>query len=169
MIEGFGGGFVYREFPRFVPSLLLHGHVDAVMNEAMMLPDWRDLAQRRPTRFLSIDDAVLARLADKYLMRSRSVHAGRLPGQTEAIRTIDFSGWLVVATEELPIDVAYTLTALMVETRSDLDRLYAAGPSETSPLTGPVRADHMAITGDVPLHPGAERYYRERGLFERWT
>ena len=57
----------------------------------------------------------------------------------------------------------------MVETRGDLERLYNGVLSDTSPLTGPVRADHMPLTGDVPLHPGAERYYRERGLFERWT
>ena len=169
VVEGLGGSMAYREFPRFAPSLLLAGHADVVLNEAMMLPDWKDLAERRPTRFLSVDEGVLRRLTDKYKMRSRSVHAGRLPGQTEALRTVDFSGWLVVTTEDLPEEVAYTLTSVMVETRGDLERLYNGALSDTSPLTGPVRADHMPLTGDVPLHPGAERYYRERGLFERWT
>ena len=30
----------------FAPSLLLAGHADVVLNEAMMLPDWKDLAER---------------------------------------------------------------------------------------------------------------------------
>jgi TRAP-type uncharacterized transport system substrate-binding protein len=163
-----GGEFLYREYPRLCPPLVLAGHADAVINEAMMLPDWRDLAARRPMRFLSVGDDVLARLTEKYHLRSRWVHSGRLPGQDEPIHTVDFSGWLVIVTEAMPDELAYNLTAVMVETRGDLERLFA-GPLETSPLAYPIRPDHMPLTGEVPLHPGAARYYRERGLFERWV
>jgi TRAP transporter TAXI family solute receptor len=164
VIEDRGGALLYRERPHRVPPLLLNGAVDAVMNEAIMLPDWRELAQRRPTRFLSVDQSVLDRLHDKYRMRSRSIPAGRFPGQDASIRTVDFSGWLMVTTESLPEDVAYTVTSVMVETRADLERQYSVNPVELSPLTYPIRPDHMPLTRGVPLHAGAERYYRERGL-----
>ena len=72
VVEGLGGSMAYREFPRFAPSLLLAGHADVVLNEAMMLPDWKDLAERRPTRFLSVDEGVLRRLTDKYRGSARA-------------------------------------------------------------------------------------------------
>jgi TRAP-type uncharacterized transport system substrate-binding protein len=97
------------------------------------------------------------------------VHAGRLPGQTEPLRTLDFSGWMLVTTTALSDDLAYFITSIMVEERQDLERMYNSAPVQVSPLTYPIRPYHMAETGETPLHPGAARYYRERGLFERWT
>jgi TRAP-type uncharacterized transport system substrate-binding protein len=168
-IKSFGGRYLYREFPRLCPPLVITGEANAVINEALMLPDWRDLAERRPTRFLSVRDDVLASLEQKYHFRSRSVHAGRLPGQTEPLRTLDFSGWMLVTTTALSDDLAYFITSIMVEERQDLERMYNSAPVQVSPLTYPIRPYHMAETGETPLHPGAARYYRERGLFERWT
>jgi TRAP transporter TAXI family solute receptor len=169
VVKSLGGEYLYREYPRLAPPLVLTGKADAVINEAMMLPDWRDLAERRPTRFLSVREDVLDRLASKYRMRSRWVHAGRLPGQDEPIRTVDFSGWMLVAMDSMPDEVAYTLAAVMIEHRSEIERLYGSAPVHLSPLTYPIRPDQVPLTGDVPLHPGAERYYREHGLLERWT
>ena len=53
-----------------------------------------------------------------------------------------------------------------METRGRLEAMYAHIPANRSALTYPIDAETIPLTG-IPLHPGAERYYREAGLLGR--
>ena len=64
--------------------------------------------------------------------------------------------------EDLADDEAHLLAWCLVETRSYIERQYAHIPPERSPLSYPLVPARMAVT-PVPLHPGAARYYAERG------
>ena len=74
--------------------------------------------------------------------------------------TLDFSDFLMIARDDLPEDIAYLLAWCMCERREVLDRFYAHIRPERSPVTYPLVPKKIATTS-IPLHPGAERYYRE--------
>lgn len=62
-----------------------------------------------------------------------------------------------------PEDVAYLIAKILVETRHRLEGMFAHIPSNRSALTYPIEPARIPET-QIPLHPGAERYYREAGL-----
>jgi len=164
VMSSFGGRYLLREFPRDIPPLVLTGHADAAMSEAMMIPQWWELTEQRPVRFLSISDEVLSRLEKKYGYRRRTIHANRYRLQTQPITTLDFSGWMLVVSNDMSEEIAHLLTSVLVEQRQMLENQFNQIPRERSPLAYPIRPDQMALDTTIPLHPGAERYYRERGL-----
>lgn len=88
--------------------------------------------------------------------RPGSVPAGAYAG-LPAVETIAMSVQLLVA-EDLDADLVYILTARLWSAEMGR-RLRAAHP-----LGAEVAIDGALAGLEVPLHPGAERYYRERGL-----
>jgi TRAP transporter TAXI family solute receptor len=63
---------------------------------------------------------------------------------------------LLVARRELPDDLVYRFTKAIFD---NLAEFHSAHPAARN-LTLPTAQTGMA----VPLHPGAERYYREKGI-----
>ncbi len=72
--------------------------------------------------------------------------------------------FVVPGTANLPDQLAYDLTAILVEERARFERLYASIPVHMSPLAYPIDPLLMPLDTGVPLHDGAHRYYAERGL-----
>lgn len=72
--------------------------------------------------------------------------------QTIAVRAI----W--ATHEDLPEDLAYALTKALYENTETLAKVHVKGKEIT--------LDTALESISVPLHPGAERYYREKGLIE---
>jgi TRAP-type uncharacterized transport system substrate-binding protein len=76
----------------------------------------------------------------------------------EDARTVSFSGWPLYTHAGLPEETAYRIADALYRARDavswDLDR-----PIELTDLRGGTDATPIG----VPLHPGAERFYRENG------
>lgn len=83
--------------------------------------------------------------------------ANTFKGQTAPILTVSAKTNLL-ASAELPEPVAYKLTKLVVEKKAELVKVHAALKDFE-----PARAGDPRLLG-CPLHAGAERYYREKGL-----
>lgn len=64
----------------------------------------------------------------------------------------------VVVSAKLPDDTVYSMAKTLVEHHKELHGLFA-GASEISP-------DKALLHNKLPLHPGAQRYYREAGLLK---
>ena len=64
---------------------------------------------------------------------------------------------MLVASENLSEDVVYELVKAMYDNQAEL----AAGHAKFQNLS---IDNALAGQGDTPLHPGAEKYYREVGL-----
>jgi TRAP-type uncharacterized transport system substrate-binding protein len=100
---------------------------------------------------------VLQRLEQYGFCRARLDH-GRIAGIDEPITVVDFSGWPIVVHEKFPDDLAYHIAGVVDKIREEIPYDAAETPSMRSLCTnteaGPL---------DFPLHPGAERYYREKG------
>jgi hypothetical protein len=65
---------------------------------------------------------------------------------------------ILIASAKTPADVIYKVAKAVIESREDFARVTAA-------MKG-VTAKDMAQNHGVPMHPGAERYYREAGLLK---
>ena len=82
--------------------------------------------------------------------------ANTFKGQPEPVVTVGFPT-VLITNKELPEAVAYTVTKTVIENKDALVRGHA-GLSEFDPKTA-WQPDKVGI----PLHPGAEKAYREKG------
>jgi uncharacterized protein len=159
-IEAWGGSYIERERPDACVALVREGKADAVIHEAIMTQWWQDLANSADLAFLPVEETVLAGMMRDYLWPRASLPRGYLKGMDAEFQTLDFSDFLVVARQDMPDEVAYLLAWCMCERRAALERFYLHIPPERSPLTYPLVPAKIATT-TIPLHPGAERYYRD--------
>lgn len=110
------------------------------------------LAGQVPLRLLSVEaevDLLQGRYGDYYV--SRSIPAGMYALEADVV-TVGISNVLVVR-RDLPERVAYRLTELLFAARRELAAAHGEGR----------RIDQRSAlaTFPLPLHPGAQRYYRD--------
>jgi len=161
-IERWGGRVIEGEAPWDTIPLVTRGEADAVLFEAVMIPLWGELTARRKVNFLPFEDDVLAELEQRYSWSRRTVPADRFSGLKAPFPALDFSDFLLFCRDDLPDDIAFVIAALLCETPHLLEAQYNHLPPKDSPVTYPLDPRKMARTS-VPLHPGAERYYRSAG------
>ena len=137
---------------------------------------WRFVAQRG-YRFLDIRPDVMEKLEAELGIRRHITPAGFLPGINDNLLAIDDSHIVVTVHERLDDKVSYNLARAIDENRREIECAsiqVSYGEDESLPLltrptywsslTGPIgRQWDKRILG-APLHPGAERYYRESGV-----
>lgn len=158
-----GGEFLYGEDPSECLGVFMSGQADAVIQEAIMTPWWNDAAEANDLVFLSLEPEATERLQRELALDSREVNAGHLRGIDQAIQAVDFSGWLVVARDDLPDEIAETLATILTETSDFFERQYAHLPPRFSPLAYPISPEKLAAV-PIPLHEGAQRHFRSLGL-----
>ncbi len=134
----------------------------AIFDEAIMTRRWQKITTQYDMRFLPVDDDVLARLEARGLPR-RFLPAGRFRGQDADVPGVDFSGWVMLANGDLPDEFTYYLARAIDQQK---DAIHEVFPSPTAGLTGPVDLAQSARELPLPLHPGAETYYREKGYLQ---
>ncbi len=132
------------------------GDVDAVIDEG--LPSWAGAAVEEEMAFLHFSPKAMASL-DRYGFSRAPLDGplfdGKLP---EPVTAVDFSGWPIVTHADLPDELAYQVVGVIEQMRENIEYDTPGIPPMTQFCTdtpdGPL---------DLPLHPGAERYYREKG------
>jgi len=85
------------------------------------------------------------------------IPAGTYDGQSEDVATIAISNYLITH-EEVAEDVVYAMTKSMFE---NLDQLVAAHAAAKG-----IELDNAVKGMAVPVHPGAEKYYKEVGVMQ---
>ncbi len=117
-------------------------------------------------RFLPVEASVLGDLQNAYGYRPAVLSKGAFPGMEEDVPCVDFSDWLLFTREEMPEEFIYLMTKLFVEKRERLFEFHFRNiPVEACNLVCPIDPAQLSKNvGGIPLHPGAERYYRENGL-----
>jgi TRAP transporter TAXI family solute receptor len=135
---------------------LANGSIDALFETAGSPSSaLSETAQDTPVRVVPID----SRAIRKFVTNSPhyvddKVAAGSYPGITQPLATIGVKA-TVVASADLDEQVAYDVVAAMF---ANLDRVRAAHPAFAA-----LEPKQMLRGLAAPLHPGAARYYRERG------
>ncbi len=156
-IVAWGGRVTYdRGLPgRRRMELVQGGKVDAIFDES--LDSWGDRALALGMRFLSIEAPILKRLEAMGFRRSTITKANR-PKLSADVSTLDFSGWPVFTHADVPDEIITSFCSAL-ETRKESIPWQGEGPL---PLECMCR-DSADSPLDVPLHPAAERFWRERG------
>ncbi|MCX4904657.1 TAXI family TRAP transporter solute-binding subunit [Streptomyces sp. NBC_00878] len=154
-VTGWGGRLLQDERPFEALEHVKQGRANAIVQEAVMLPDWQDIG--RDLNFLEVEEEVLAGLRDDYGWPAADVEDGYFPGRS-AFRTLDFSDFLVLTRSDLPDDLAYAIAWVLGETRHQIEAQYRHLAPERSPITYPLDPVTMGRT-PIPLHPGARRYF----------
>ncbi|MGK5531018.1 TAXI family TRAP transporter solute-binding subunit [Streptomyces sp. URMC 129] len=160
-VEGWGGA-VLRDRPRNQNApggVPVDPTFDAVFDEAVMTMRWRRITTEYAMRFLPLDPDVLAHCA-ALGMPPGVLERGRLRGIDADVPTIDFSGWVLYCAESMPDELAYLTVRAIEEQRETISGRFT-GP--TPAMTSPLDMRRAAADVPVPLHPGAEAYYREAG------
>jgi uncharacterized protein len=158
-IEGWGGVLESERPPQSLEQVRL-GQASAVLQEAIMTRDWERTAEAVSLRYLSFPLEALELLEQRFGWAQRVIPAGYLPGMASDVTTLDFSGFLIVARDDLPDDLAGLAAWCLVNTCDVLERWYGHLPAGRSPIKCPVDPREIAVA-PIELHPGAARRYSE--------
>ena len=114
-----------------------------------------DLASGRDVKVLDLEEsfAAMKKLNAGYVLNT--IPAGTYPKQTKDIKVPGFGAHLVVSCK-LPDDVVYNMAKTMTE---NVPAMAAVGKAMTG-LTPKVMAEEVG----VPFHPGAAKFYAEKGI-----
>lgn len=154
-------GMSYNDFSRleYLPfaesvELIKNRQLDATLQSAGLgVASIRDLATSLPTTVVAVPADVASKIGAPYV--SAAIPAGTYDGQTADVNTVAVVNFLVTRSD-VSDDMAYQMTKQLFE---NLDQLVAAHKAAAA-IDIKKALDGMP----VPLHPGAERYYKEKGL-----
>ncbi|KAI3572672.1 hypothetical protein IWW34DRAFT_761547 [Fusarium oxysporum f. sp. albedinis] len=166
-LRTWGAEYVTATRPEQALALVMEGKADALVQEAIMTPWWESVIEKKGFIPLPAEPSALARFHESNPGAARPdagpLPAGFWPSLTESLPCLDFSDFVVLVRDDLPEDVAHLLTWCLIESRASLEGQYHHLRPEKSPLTYPLVPKNIAQS-PVPLHPGAQRYYREAGI-----
>jgi uncharacterized protein len=157
-------GLSYKDFAKveYLPfgesvELMKNRQIDVTLQSAGLgVSALRDLASSQKIVIVPIPPEVVAKVGDP-AYQSGMVPAKTYEGQTANVPTAYVQNFLVTH-EGVPADVVYKMTKAMYE---NLDQLMAAHAAAKS-----IRKEGAIIGMPVPLHPGAEKYYKEIGVIK---
>lgn len=155
------GGEILRDRPRNQNSPTtapVDPSFDAIFDEAIMTRRWIRIFEQYRMRVLPISDDVLDRFVARGFRRG-VLEKGRWGVLAEDVPTLDFSGWVLFCHADIPDEVAYLTIRGLDEQAKAIEGLF----DPYSGLTGPIDLKEACRDTGLPLHPGAERYYREHG------
>ncbi|MBI3505470.1 MAG: TAXI family TRAP transporter solute-binding subunit [Proteobacteria bacterium] len=116
----------------------------------------RDVASTNDIVVVAVPAEIIAKIGDA-AYQPATVPAGTYRGQDVAVETIQIKNFLVTS-DRVPADTVYTLTKAMFD---NLDKMVASAAAAKA-----IDVKNAYQNPPVPLHPGAERYYRERGFIK---
>jgi len=143
------GGKVITDF-RAVPRLIASGEADGVFRENSPLR--YDPSQGRAMKFFSLSEAEARNLAADLSIEPGLIPAGTYKNQEREIRTLDAEGFTLYCRSDLPEEIAYKITEA-------IDRSTPTHYLGSSIFYSP----RFAARTGMPLHPGAENYFRRLG------
>ncbi|MCX5826240.1 MAG: TAXI family TRAP transporter solute-binding subunit [Deltaproteobacteria bacterium] len=154
-IESFGGKVTHTSFG-VITKMMVDGQADVFMQVVTAgHPAMTEIAITADVVFLGLSDEVVKKLS-ALGWSPATLPAKTFQGQTTPVHTIGTTTSLI-ASDKLPNDTAYAVTKALCENRDALGKGHAG-----LKYFNPQVAWKPANLG-VPLHPGAEKYYKEKG------
>ncbi len=156
-IESWGGSVVPAGPPNDKRRMagIFDGTLDAVFDEGISL--WIDNALANNMELVNLEADAFEAMA-RIGWRQVQLKTGRF-SHLPSYDSIDFSGWPLYARADLPDDVAYKICGAFKARHDEMP--WEEGTHEGMHQLG---KETDATPRDVPLHPGAQRWYREQGL-----
>jgi len=157
-------GLTYADFAKveYLPfgesvELMKNRQLDVTLQSAGLgVASIRDLATAVKIVVVSIPADVIAKIGDA-AYQPGTIPANTYTGQTEGVPTAAVRNFLVTS-DAVSNEVAYAMTKALFD---NLDQMTAAHSAAKA-----ISREDAPKAVPVPLHPGAERYYREAGLIK---
>src|SRR5258706_4009229 len=131
------------------------GKIDAIFDEGASA--WGNMALELGMIFLSLNEEILTRLEALGLRRGL-IEKKSSPNLADDVPSLDFSGWPIYTLESTPDQLVRDFCGALDESKE----LIPWAKDEPLPMKQIV-SDSAEGHIEVPLHPAAERYWRERG------
>lgn len=150
------GGEIIQVDTAQIPAVLRDGRADILFDTVLKgHPMITEVSLTADVRFLDFPEKALKALAEV------GVKPSKIPqwfkGQDGPTASGDF-GTVLIANANVPDDLAYQITKTVIEKMPEMAKDYPAWANFK-----PEEAAKRENTG-IPLHPGAARYFKERGF-----
>ena len=148
------GKVVFKPYAESL-ELIKRGQLDAILQSAGLgMAAIRELAEAMPITFVPIPAEVVEKIGNS-AYQPRLIPGGTYAGQSRNVPTAAIAN-ILVSQIKVPDDVAYQMTKAIFD---NLDNL-----AEAHPAANAIKL-RTALEGlPIPLHPGAERFYKEVGM-----
>lgn len=154
-IEAWGGKIIFAGSQE-QSDLMTDGRIDVYINGVFApLNAVIEVAKHRDLVMLPVSKTVIDKVAEEEGIVPYVIPAGTYDFQKADIPTVAL-GAMVFANEKMSDDTAYALAKVITENLGELK----AAHKNLSPLT----QDFLADQNVIPYHPGAIKYYKEKGM-----
>jgi TRAP transporter TAXI family solute receptor len=134
-------------------------HIDAfIVTGGVPTSAIMDVATQNAIRILPISTDIVGKLTQKYpFLAGVKIPANSYKGQTEEVPTVAVNA-VLIAGSQLKDDMVYNLTKALFENQADLAMAHSKGKELNI---------QYAVKGvSIAFHPGAVKYYKEKGLMK---
>ncbi|MDP9939219.1 MAG: TAXI family TRAP transporter solute-binding subunit [Pseudomonadaceae bacterium] len=154
-------GLTYKDMGKveFLPyaesvELIKNRQLDATLQSSGLgMAAIRDLASTMKISFVAIPAEVTAKI-DNAAYEAATIPAGTYDGQDADVPTVAINN-ILVTHEGVSDEVAYQMTKLMFDNLGRLGTAHSAAQD--------IKLETATQNLPIPLHPGAERFYKEAG------
>jgi uncharacterized protein len=149
------GKVEYLPFAESV-DLMKNRQLDATLQSAGLgVASLKDLSTSTDIAMVAVPKEVVDKMGAPFV--SVVIPANTYTGQDKDVPTAAVINYLVTSSA-VSDDLAYQMTKLIFESLPELANSHAAGKE--------IKLETAATGSPVPLHPGAIRYYKEKGLIK---
>jgi len=134
-------------------------HIDAfIVTAGIPNAGIMDVSTQNEIRILDIPADVAAKLTQKYpFLAAVKVPANTYKGQTAEVSTVAVNA-VLIAGNSLSEAMVYNLTKALFENQAELASAHAKGKE--------LNLQHAVKGVSIPFHPGAVKYYKEKGMMK---
>lgn len=156
-------GMTYRDLGKveYLPfaesvDLMKNRQLNATLQSAGLgVASLKDLSTSSPITVVSVPKEVVDKIGPPFV--AATIPANTYTGQDKDVPTAAVVNYLVTSSA-VSDDLAYEMTKLIFESLPELGNAHVAGKE--------IKLETAAGGSPVPLHPGAIRYYKEKGLIK---
>jgi uncharacterized protein len=134
-------------------------HIDAfIVTAGIPNAGIMDVSTQNEIRILDIPSDVAGKMTQKYpFLAGVKVPANTYKGQAADVSTVAVNA-VLIAGNQLKDDMVYNLTKALLENQAELASAHAKGKE--------LNAQYAVQGVSIPFHPGAVKYYKEKGLMK---
>jgi TRAP-type uncharacterized transport system substrate-binding protein len=154
-LESWGGRLITCGGPNDVRRLepMARGEIDAAFDEGIKV--WLDQALAAGLEPIELEPAEFEAMG-RLGWRRVPLQKARFQRLQRDVDALDFSGWPIYAAASMPDQVAYDICGALAAREAEIPWERGTNGTALQMVT-----DGETTPMDVPLHPGAERWYRE--------
>ncbi|TDH35939.1 TAXI family TRAP transporter solute-binding subunit [Pseudohoeflea suaedae] len=148
--------FEKTEYLPFAESveLIKNRQLDATLQSAGLgVASIKDLATSVDIQMVAVPEDIASQLGAPYV--AETIPAGTYAGQEGDVQTVAVVNFLIT-NSDVPDEIAYEMTKQLFENLPELEAAHNAAAK--------IKLENALSGMPLPVHPGAEKYYAEKGM-----